>query len=108
MTREEKQKAIDALKISAPIMIMTEEKFNDYIQTLNKTMDWLEQEPTTKNDLGVDAIPRKQIDEMIAEIIDKSWNIDMYDSDLDFECSYLSDVLSIIHKYCDKEQTDEL
>ena len=56
MTREEKQKAIDALKISAPIMIMTEEKFNDYIQTLNKTMDWLEQEPTTKNDLGVDCI----------------------------------------------------
>ena len=58
MTREEKQKAIDALKISAPIMIMTEEKFNDYIQTLNKTMDWLEQEPTTKNDLGVDCISR--------------------------------------------------
>ena len=58
MTREEKQKAIDALKISAPIMIMTEEKFNDYIQTLNKTMDWLEQEPTTKNNLGVDCISR--------------------------------------------------
>lgn len=47
MTREEKQKAIDALKISAPIMAMTQEKFNDYIQTLNKTMDWLEQEPKT-------------------------------------------------------------
>ena len=51
-----------------------------------------------------DYIPREKINEMIAEIIDKSWNIDMYDSDLDFECSYLSDVLSIIHKYCDKEQ----
>ena len=61
MTREEKQKAIDALKISAPIMIMTEEKFNDYIQTLNKTMDWLEQEPTTKNDLGVDAVSRAEV-----------------------------------------------
>lgn len=43
MTREEKQKAIDALKISAPIMAMTPEEFNTYIQTLNKVMDWLEQ-----------------------------------------------------------------
>lgn len=45
MTREEKQKAIDALKISAPVMVMTQEEFNDYIQTLNKIMNWLEQEP---------------------------------------------------------------
>lgn len=45
MTREEIRKAIDALKISAPIMAMTQEEFNDYIQTLNKIMDWLEQEP---------------------------------------------------------------
>ena len=45
MTREEKQKAIDALKISAPIMAVTQEKFTDYIQTLNKIMDWLEQVP---------------------------------------------------------------
>ena len=58
MTREEKQKAIDALKISAPIMVMTQEKFNDYIQILNKVMDWLEQEPITKNNLGVDCISR--------------------------------------------------
>ena len=45
MTREEKQKAIDVLKISAPIMAVTQEEFNDYIRTLNKVMDWLEQEP---------------------------------------------------------------
>jgi len=45
MTREEKQKVIDALKISAPVMAVTQEEFNDYIQTLNKIMDWLEQEP---------------------------------------------------------------
>ena len=44
MTREEKQKAIDALKISAPVMAVTQEEFNDYIQTLNQVMDWLEQE----------------------------------------------------------------
>ena len=44
MTREEKQRAIDALKISTPIMAMMQEEFNVYIQTLNKVMDWLEQE----------------------------------------------------------------
>lgn len=49
MTREEKQKAIDALKISVPVMAVTQEEFKDYIQSLNKIMDWLEQEPTTKN-----------------------------------------------------------
>jgi hypothetical protein len=48
MTREEKQKAIDALKISAPIMAVTQEEFKDYIQTLNKIMDWLEQEPKSE------------------------------------------------------------
>jgi hypothetical protein len=59
MTREEKQKAIDALKKSAPVMAVTQEEFKDYIQTLNKIMDWLEQEPTPKNDLAVDCISRK-------------------------------------------------
>ena len=68
MTREEKQKAIDALKISVPIMAVTQEEFNDYIRTLNKVMDWLEQEPnkseiptgsTTKNDLEVDCVSRE-------------------------------------------------
>ena len=47
MTREEKKKAIDALKISVPVMAVTQEEFNDYIQTLNQVMDWLEQEPKT-------------------------------------------------------------
>lgn len=47
MTREEKQKAIYALKISAPVRAMTQEEFNDYIQTINQIMDWLEQEPKT-------------------------------------------------------------
>ena len=52
MIREEKQKVIDALKLSAPVIAMTQEEFNDYIQTLNKVMDWLEQEPTTRNCFG--------------------------------------------------------
>lgn len=45
MTREEKQKAIEALKISAPVTAVTQEEFNNYIQILNQVMDWLEQEP---------------------------------------------------------------
>ena len=45
MTREEKQKAIDALKKSVPIMAMTPNEFDDYIQTLNKIADFLTQEP---------------------------------------------------------------
>ena len=53
MTRKEKQKAINVLKISAPIKALTREEFNDYIQTLNKVMDWLEQKPCE------DAISRK-------------------------------------------------
>ena len=53
MTREEREKAIDALKISAPVMAVTQEEFNDYIQTLNKIMNWLEQVPCT------DAISRQ-------------------------------------------------
>lgn len=47
MTNEEKQKAISALKLSAPVKAMTQEEFKDYIQTLNKIMDWLEQESET-------------------------------------------------------------
>lgn len=68
MTREEKQKAIDALKISAPVMAVTQEEFKDYIQSLNKIMDWLEQEPTTKNDLGVDAVSRADARSLICNI----------------------------------------
>ena len=68
MTREEKQKAIDALKISAPVMAVTQEEFNDYIQTINQIMDWLEQEPTTKNDLGVDTVSRKAVHDMLENL----------------------------------------
>lgn len=61
MTREEKQKAIDTLKISAPIMAVTQEEFNDYIQTLNEVMDWLEQQPCE------DCISRKSIKQKLQE-----------------------------------------
>ena len=67
MTNEEKQKAIDALKISAPIMAVTQEEFNDYIQTLNKIMDWLEQEPR-KGYLSIDDVMSVFDDFMCGEV----------------------------------------
>lgn len=36
--------------------------------------------------------------ELKNELIDVSWNIDMYDSDLDFECCYLNDIDEIIQQ----------
>lgn len=46
MTKEEKQKAIDALKISTPVMVVTQEQYDEYVQILNKIKNWLEQEET--------------------------------------------------------------
>lgn len=40
--------------------------------------------------------------ELKHELIDISWNIDMYDSDLDFECCYLSDINKVIRQKIDK------
>ena len=92
MTREEKSKAIDALKISAPIMAVTQEEFKDYIQTLNKVMDWLEQEPI--------------LDKIRAEIMDLDifYDNDYFSSNRDamFKCS---EVLQIIDKY--KAESEE-
>lgn len=36
--------------------------------------------------------------ELKNELIDVSWNMDMYDSDLDFECCYLNDIGEIIQQ----------
>lgn len=36
--------------------------------------------------------------ELKNELIDVSWNMDMYDSDLDFECCYLNDIDEIIQQ----------
>ena len=47
--------------------------------------------------------------ELKNELIDKSWNIDMYDDDLDFECCYLSDIDKVIQQKINslKEAEDE-
>ena len=88
MTREEKQKAIDALKISAPVMAgLTQEKFNDYIQTLNKVMDWLEQEPC--RDM-----------EEIAEVMN-------CDADAETKCKMISDILTAKPHYFKMQEPKE-
>lgn len=75
MTNEEKQKAINALKISAPVKAVTQEEFNDYIQTLNRVMDWLEQEPFMNKPCVAHQICRedknKVLDKIRAEIMSK-------------------------------------
>ena len=40
--------------------------------------------------------------ELKNELIDKSWNIDMYDDNLDFECYYLNDIDKLIQQKIDK------
>ena len=104
MTREEKQKAIDALKISAPVMAVTQEEFSDYIQTLNKVMDWLEQKPV--------------IDKIRAEIETKYGQCDIceYFEDYDYEENDISeyrpigniaDILQIFDKYIGESEGEE-
>mgnify|MGYP003306909253 CR=1 FL=1 len=63
MTREEKQKAIYVLKKSAPVMPLTQEEFNGYIQAINQVIDWLEQEPCD------DCVSRKFMHELGATCI---------------------------------------
>lgn len=46
MRREERQKAIYVLEHSAPVFpLKKSEEYNDYVQSINQVIDWLEQEP---------------------------------------------------------------
>ena len=51
-------------------------------------------------------LTRADMVDMLTELknkfIDKSWNIDMYDDDLDFECCYLNDIDEIIQEKINK------
>ena len=54
-----------------------------------------EEEAFTKTDMVAMLIELKN------KLIDKSWNIDMYDDDLDFECCYLTDIDEVIQQKID-------
>ncbi len=45
--------------------------------------------------------------ELKNELIDKSWNIDMYDDDLDFECCYLNDIDDVIKQKINELKADQ-
>lgn len=128
MTREEKQKAIDALKISAPIMAVTQEEFKDYIQSLNKIMDWLEQEPTdkifTKAELdsivkaineGWELRVNEVIDKIRAEIETKYGRCTLVEYFVQYDgvCTGrndigdIADILQIIDKYKAAQESEE-
>jgi len=79
MTREEKQKAIYVLKKSAPVMPLTQEEFNDYVQVINQVIDWLEQEPCE------DAVSRQAVDRLVWRYLKKGTdeNIAFYEHFLD-------------------------
>ena len=84
MNREEKQKAIDALKISSPCAALTQEEFNDYIITIHKITDWLEQESI--------------LDKIRAEITDTG----AYEQEVNGRTEFLKGInycLDIIDKY---------
>lgn len=71
MTREEKQKAIDTLKMSVPIKALTQEEFNDYIQTLNKIMNWLEQDSICETTLTSGYVQEINLSSVTPDMLDK-------------------------------------
>ena len=94
MTREEREKVIDALKISAPVMAVTQEEFNDYIQTLNKIMDWLQQEPCT------DAISRQAVLDMLEDINAETEGVGFY---YEHYVEYIKKLPPVTPQYTDTE-----
>lgn len=68
----------------------------DIDKLVNKLPSVTPQEPTTKKRLKADIVA--MLTELKNELIDVSWNMDMYDSDLDFECCYLNDIDEIIQQ----------
>ena len=105
MTKEEKQKAIDALKKSAPVMAMTQEEFNDYIQTLNKIMDWLEEDPCS------DTINKQELIDYIDTAIKATNMKDVYScgmrNGMRLIKSFIDDKEPEYERCCQEEHTSE-
>ncbi len=85
MTREEKQKAIYVLKKSAPVFPLKKpEEFNDYLQSINQVINWLEQESI--------------LDKIRAEIMDTG----AYEQETNGKTEFLKGInycLGVIDKY---------
>ena len=85
MTREEKQKAIYVLKKTAPVFPLKKpEEFNDYLQSINQVINWLEQESI--------------LDKIRAEIMDTG----AYEQETNGKTEFLKGInycLGVIDKY---------
>ena len=89
-------------------LIDADELLKQPIDTAHYPSNFVKHAPT------VEAIPKADYEarlkaDMVAmltelknELTDISWNIDMYDDDLDFECCYLSDIDKVIRQKIDK------
>jgi hypothetical protein len=87
---------------SAPVEAIPKAQYDEL--KANITMMRLDYEARLKADLEAMLIELKN------KLIDKSWNIDMYDDDLDFECCYLTDIDEVIQQKINvlKAETEEI
>lgn len=94
----EQEPCEDAVSRKSVITIIQNHWWNcrDIDKLVNKLPSVTPQEPTTKKRLKADIVA--MLTELKNELIDVSWNMDMYDSDLDFECCYLNDIDEIIQQ----------
>lgn len=94
----EQEPCEDAVSRKSVIAIIQNHWWNcrDIDKLVNKLPSVTPQEPTTKKRLKADIVA--MLTELKNELIDVSWNMDMYDSDLDFECCYLNDIDEIIQQ----------
>lgn len=94
----EQEPCEDAVSRKSVITIIQNHWWNcrDIDKLVNELPSVTPQEPTTKKRLKADIVA--MLTELKNELIDVSWNMDMYDSDLDFECCYLNDIDEIIQQ----------
>lgn len=94
----EQEPCEDAVSRKSVITIIQNHWWNcrDIDKLVNELPSVTPQEPTTKKRLKADIVA--MLTELKNELIDVSWNMDMYDSDLDFECCYLNDINEIIQQ----------
>jgi len=89
---------IDAVKIMRDAELKAESnkitlgEYEAMIRPLRQVMTKADYENRLKADMVA------MLTDLKNKLIDKSWNIDMYDDDLDFECCYLNDIDEVIQQ----------
>ena len=105
MTREKEPttRLVDIDKARKEYSNLTDLTMNDttLLLTLFNVLDnapTIEAIPKADYEARLKADMAAMLTELKNKFIDKSWNIDMYDDDLDFECCYLTDIDEIIQQ----------